>query len=157
MSDGRVSIQALLERHRRLALDSNVLIYLLEQDEDRAELVACLVDAIGTRRVEGVLATVGLTEILVGPARWGDAASFEMAAETVRNLGFLFQPLDPGTAEDAAWVRGTTGADLPDAMHLASARAAGATAFVTNDRRIGSRPGLEVVYLDDLEVGEPLP
>jgi predicted nucleic acid-binding protein len=107
--------------------------------------------------VEGVLATVGLTEVLVGPARWGDAASFEMAAETVRNLGFLFQPLDPGTAEDAAWLRGTTGADLPDAMHLASARAAGATAFVTNDRRIRSRPGLEVVYLDDLEVGEPLP
>lgn len=157
MSDGRVSIQALLERHRRLALDSNVLIYLLEQDQDRAELVACLVDAIGTRRVEGVLATVGLTEVLVGPARWGDAASFEMAAGTVRNLGFVFQPLDPGTAEDAAWIRGTTGADLPDAMHLASARAAGATAFVTNDRRIRVQAGLEVFYLDDLTLEQPLP
>ena len=38
-----------------------------------------------------------------------------------------------------------------------TARAAGATAFVTNDRRIKSRPGLEVLYLDDLEVGEPVP
>ena len=157
MSDGRVSIPTLLERHPRLALDSNVLIYLLERDEARAELVACLVDAIGTGQVEGVLGTFGLAEVLVGPARWGDAASFEMAASTVRNLGFLLQPLDPGTAEDAAWIRGTTGADLPDAMHLASARAAGATAFITNDRRIRAGPGLEVFYLDDLTLEQPLP
>ncbi len=40
---------------------------------------------------------------------------------------------------------------LADAMHLASARAAGATAFVTNDRRIRGSSKLEVIYLDDLE------
>jgi len=52
--------------------------------------------------------------------------------------------------QDAAWISGRTGAGLPDAVHLACARAAGATAFLTNDRRIRSRPTLEVVYLDDL-------
>ena len=31
-----------------------------------------------------------------------------------------------------------------------AARAAGATAFITNDRRIKSRPNLDVFYLDDL-------
>ena len=40
---------------------------------------------------------------------------------------------------------------LADAIHLASARAAGATAFVTNDRRIRGSAKLEVIYLDDLK------
>jgi predicted nucleic acid-binding protein len=40
---------------------------------------------------------------------------------------------------------------LADAVHLATARAAGATAFVTNDRRIRGSTKLAVVYLDDLD------
>jgi predicted nucleic acid-binding protein len=151
VSDGRVSIQQILDRYPRLAVDSNVLIYLLEGDAARAKPVALLVDAVAEGRVEGVIATVGLSEVLVGPARRGDGVAFEMTAEAIRSLGFSLQALDADTAEDAAWIRGTTGADLPDAIHVASARAAGATAFVTNDRRIRSRPNLEVVYLDDLE------
>jgi hypothetical protein len=35
-------------------------------------------------------------------------------------------------------------------IYLASARQAGATVFVTNDRRIRSMPQLEVSYLDEL-------
>jgi predicted nucleic acid-binding protein len=42
---------------------------------------------------------------------------------------------------------------LADAIHMASARAAGATAFVTNDRRVRGSAKLEVVYLDELEAG----
>jgi predicted nucleic acid-binding protein len=42
------------------------------------------------------------------------------------------------------------GIGIEDAVHLASARNAGATIFVTNDRRIRSIPRLAVVYLDDL-------
>lgn len=34
---------------------------------------------------------------------------------------------------------------------------AGASAFITDDRRIRSRPSLEVWYLDDLVVGDPVP
>jgi predicted nucleic acid-binding protein len=150
VSDGRVSIRQILDGHRRLALDSNVLVYLLEGDETRAEPVARIVDAIGDGRVEGVLATVALGEVLVGPAQRGNAAAFEMTAATIRSLGFHVHPLDAETAEDAAWIRGTTGVGLADAIHLASARAAGATALITNDRRIRSSPKLAVVYLDDL-------
>ena len=43
---------------------------------------------------------------------------------------------------------------LPNAMHVACARSSGATAFVTNDRGIASRPGLDVLYLDDLVAGD---
>ncbi len=150
MSDSGDSVADLLTRHPRLALDSSVLIYLLEDDPVRAGLVASLVDEAAARRCAGILATVGIAEILAGPARSGDGAAFEMLAAAVRELGLDHPVLDEATAEDAAWIRGATGVGLADAVHLASARASGATAFLTNDRRIRSGPGLEVVYLDDM-------
>lgn len=151
------SIEALLMQHQRIAIDSNVLIYLTEGDANRAEAAAVIVDAISDGRTEGVLSSAGLSEVLVGPARSGDGAAFERLAATIRDLGFRVAPLDAAAAEDAAWIRGRSGLSLPDAMHVACARAAGATAFVTNDRKISSGPGLEVLYLDDLIVNEPLP
>ena len=66
-------------------------------------------------------------------------------------------PLTPEVAADAAVIRGIRRLTLPDAIHLATARAAGATAFVTNDRRMRGSTKLEVVYLGDLEPDEPAP
>ena len=59
-------------------------------------------------------------------------------------------------AEDAAWIRGHSRLGLADAIHVAAARATGATAFITNDRRIKPRPNLDVFYLDDLELDPAL-
>ena len=101
-----------------------------------------------------MLASIGVTEVLAGPARKDDPVGFEMLAAALRDLGFDNPVLDAAAAEDAAWISGRTGARLPDAVHLACARAAGATAFLTNDRRIQSRRGLGGVYLDDL-IGAP--
>ena len=155
MSGNPGSINDLLRRHPRVAIDSNVLIYLTEGDPDRADAAALIVDSISDGRTEGVLSSASLSEVLVGPARSGDGAAFERLAATIRDLGFRVAALDATAAEDAAWIRGRSGMSLPDAMHVACARAAGATVFVTNDRRIASRPGLEVVYLDDLIANEP--
>lgn len=153
MSDAPDSVRALLTRHRRLALDSSVLIYLVEDDPGRAPVVAALLDEAAAEGCSCILATVGIAEILAGPARSGDGAGFEMLAASVRALGLEHPALDATTAADAAWIRGATGASLPDAVHLASAGAARATAFLTNDRGMRSRPNLEVVYLDDLISG----
>ena len=139
-----------LAEHRRIGLDSNILIYLLETSGPLADAAARIVDAIDAGTTEAVLSTVGLIEILAGPARAGDAATFELTADALRDLLIRVVSLDRATAEDAAWIRGSLGIGLEDAVHLASARNAGATAFVTNDRRLRSIPRLEVVYLDDL-------
>lgn len=139
-----------LAGHRRIGLDSNILIYLLETSGPLADAAARLVDAIDAGTTEAVLSTVGLVEILAGPARAGDAAAFELTADALRDLLIRVVSLDRATAEDAAWIRGSLGIGMEDAVHLASARNAGATAFVTNDRRLRSIPRLEVVYLDDL-------
>ena len=149
MSAKRWSVATLSSAHQRIAIDSNVLIYLLESPGPLAEAAAALLDGIEAGSLSGVMASIATVEILTGPARAGDGPGFETAAETLRDLPVRFVPLDTAVAEDAAWVRGTTSAGLEDSVHLASARAAGATAFVTNDRRVRSISGLEVIYLDE--------
>lgn len=148
-----VSVSELVARHRVLALDSNVLIYLFEGSGPLADSAEAIIDAIDAGEVAGVLATVGLTEILTRPAALGDAPLFERYAGELRSIPNLrLVPLDAETAVDAAWGRAGD-RDLGDAVHLATARRAGATAFVTNDDRIKGRAGLEIVRLSRLELG----
>lgn len=149
MNETRWSVETLTVDGTRIALDSNVLIYLLEGDGPRAEIAGLIVDAIEARRVVGIMASIGLTEVLAGPARHGDAARFEMTAAEITDLGLRIRALDAELAADAALLR-AEGLALEDAVHVVTARVEHAAAFVTNDRRIRSRPGLEVVYLDDL-------
>ena len=150
MSEKPSSIETLVGRHRRIAIDSNVLIYLLDGTGRRAELSARLLDAIGRGEVEGVLASVGLAEVLVASARADDGPLFEQTAATLRDLGLRVVTLDAQAAEDAAWIRGRTGASMPDAVHLACAMRAGATTFVTNDRTMPTPARLGITILDDL-------
>ena len=145
----------LASEHSRVGLDANVLIYLFEDDGPRGRKAAALLDAMELGSIHGVLATIGLSEILTGPARRGDLAALERGVDEIRSTpGVSLQPLMAEIAIDAAVIRGARAVALIDAIHLASARAGGATAFVTNDRRLRSAPNLEVVYLDDLEVDE---
>lgn len=156
MSEPRWSVETLSATHSRIAIDSNVLIHLLEETGPRARVAGELIDAIEAGRVHGSMATLGLAEVLAGPARHADGARFELLAAEVRSIGLRFISLDAKVAEDAAWLRGAQALGLADAVHLASARVAGATAFVTDDQRIRSTPQLAVVRLDDaIGQGEP--
>lgn len=147
----RWSVGTLVERHRRIALDANVLIYLLEDVEPRASRVASLVDAADDGRVHASISALAYAEVLVRPAQANDGARFERTAAEIRDSGIEVVPVTAAIAEDAAWLRGHGAAQLIDAVHLAAARSA-ATAFITNDRRLSSQPGLEVYHLDDLEL-----
>ena len=145
-----MTIDELVDRHRRVAVDSNVFIYLFDGSGTEATSAGLVLDAIDAGRCEGVLATVGLTEILTRPASLGDAVIFERYVAEIRNIRHLrLAPLLEEVAIDAAWGR-SADRDLGDAVHVATARAAQATAFVTNDRRVRPRTGVEVVVLDTI-------
>ena len=150
-----MTIDELCERHRRIAVDANVLIYLLEGDERWGPAAWGLMKAVENGRVAAVLSAVGLAEVLTGPAK-DDLAHVERYNDEIRSIaGLKVVPFEGGLSPDAAVIRGVRRIGLSDAVHLATARAAGATAFVTNDRSLRSSTKLAVIYLDDLEV-EPV-
>ena len=148
-----MTITELCKRHRRVAIDANVLVYVLEDFGALADVGQALVDAAEGGRIAIALASLGLAEVCAGPARHGDLALIERYAEAIGSMpGLRIQPLTADVAVDAGVIRGARRISLADATHLASARAAGATAFVTNDRRVRGSARLPVVYLDELEV-----
>ena len=157
MTVRRWSIATLVATHNRIALDANIVIYLIENAEVHVARAAAVLDAIEEHGLRATMATLGQVEILTGSARTGDQVVFERVAEEIRSMDLRFEPLTQAIAEDAAWVRGQGRLKLADSIHVASARATGATAFITNDRRIGAQAGLDVFYVDDLVLEQPLP
>ena len=126
-----------------------MLIYLLEGSGTLADKAAHLLDAIADGEAEAVLATLAVAEICSGPATAGEPALVERYADELGSLeNTRLVPLSADIAVDAAALRGSGSLSLADAIHVASARHAGATAFITNDRRIKSMAQLKVLYLD---------
>ncbi len=145
----------LFAQHQVVALDSNVLIYLLEGSGPLAGAAEALIDGIEDGEAIGVLASVALTEVLTRPASLGDGVLFERYAQELQAIPNLrVVGLDAETAVDAAWGR-SGGRDLGDAIHVATARKAGATCFVTNDARVRGRAGVKIVRLADITPREP--
>jgi predicted nucleic acid-binding protein len=147
-----MTIDELCERHRKVALDANVFVYLLESSGTLADRAAAVVNAISSRRIAGIASTVVLAEVVVGPVLAGDEATAERYVDALRSIDNLH--LVPVTVEigaEAAFARGRRGLGLADAIHVATARIAGASILVTNDRRIRPSSRLEVLQLDDLE------
>lgn len=147
-----MTVDELCRRHPRIGLDSNVLIYVLEAAEPWASAARALIRALEAGKAIGYLSSVALAEVLTGPARKGDLGGVERYNDELRStIGLKIMSVPPELAPEAAVIRGLRGLPLPDAIHLASARASGATAFVTNDRRVRGSARLEVVFLDELD------
>ena len=146
-----MTVAELCERHRRVAFDANVFVYLFESVGALAEAAGAVVNAVSTRRIVGIVSTVALAEVIVRPALLGDdtmGERFANAIQSIENLQIV--PTTVEIAIEAGFVRARTGLALADAVHVATARVAAASVLVTNDRRVRSMPKLEVVQLADL-------
>lgn len=129
------------------AFDADVLIYAAVPEHPLGGPVAALVDEHG-----GVGSVLLLPEMLVKPLRT-DAESAEVD-ELLRILGRLrLLPLDQGGAELAVVLAVKYGLRAADASHLATAVAARADRFVTNNRKDFSSAitEIDIVYPEMLE------
>lgn len=148
---GVEDLQQTLARHHLVLLDTMVFSYHLSAHPRYAPLSRVVLEAMESGQVTGLMTTVTLAEVLSLPARMSNRAvmlEYELYLTHFPNLRLV--PLDAALAREAAWVRGTTGLCLPDAVQVAAARLSGADGIVTNDRRwVGRVNAPPLVVLED--------
>lgn len=128
------------------AFDADVLIYAASPDHPLGRRVAGLFTTDAVR----VGSTLLLPDLLSNPVRDGDAAEIQGLAALLAQIEL--RPLDSATADLAVVLGATHRLKAADAVHLATAVAAGADRFITNNRRDFSAAidEIDVVFPSDL-------
>lgn len=142
------ALQALLKRYagRRVYLDTNVFIYVLNGAPGLAEPSVALLEACCRGELLGATGDLTLAELLVQPLRLNDAAATAAVRELLLDSGAVsLLGHDRACFERAATLRARHGLKMPDALHLATALGSGAACFVSNDRQLPRVEGIDVV------------
>lgn len=134
-----------------VGLDTAPLIYFIEQNPTYLERMRLFFRALNRGEFRVVSSVVTLLEVLVYPLREGDAA----LAQEYRDIlfdeeGLTTIEVSPAIAQEAARLRAVHNLHSLDAIQMATAIVEGASFFLTNDARLPSLAGLEVLVLDEL-------
>ena len=137
-----------LTGHRLIGVDTCVLIYHLEDHPRFGRSAGDVLKWLQDGRAEGVLSTLALMEVQVGAYRSEDEELGDYYYAMLQALPHArWEPLTYEIADRAAAIRASSKISVPDAIHLATAVSAGATAFITNDRSLPPLPELDIVQL----------
>lgn len=139
-----------LRRGARIALDTVPLVHFLEGHPVHAPVLLQLFHGIEEGRYTAAMSSLVLTELLVPAWRAGDGSEARRLKRVLQNFANLdILDLTPEIATEAARLRSRFGLRTPDAIHAATALAAGARHLVTNDRDfLRIEPGVEVLLLE---------
>ena len=134
-----------------VGLDTAPLIYFLERHPTYLPVVHPFFEAVERGDIQVVTSSLTLTEVLVHPYKRGDRIMAEKYSRILlhsRNLVTL--PVTAQIASEAARIRAAHGLKTPDSIQVATALTGQATAFLSNDERMASVPGLSFILLDRL-------
>ena len=138
-----------------IGIDTNCFVYFLNEHSPgppAAWLRANVFEPLATRRRRAVTSTLTVSELLVRPYADGQparAAALRSALEGLPGLTIVAVTAD--IADGAARLRARQGVRLPDAIQVSASHAAGAAAFLTNDRALaGADLPLPVRLLDEM-------
>jgi len=133
-----------------VGLDSAIFIYLIEEHAQYLPVVAPIFSAISAGSLTAFTSSLTLLEVLVQPLRANLPALADRYEKILtQSYGLTLIPLDVRILRAAAQLRAVISMKTPDAIQLASALAAGCTAFLTNDQRIPYVSGLPVLRAQD--------
>ncbi len=137
-----------------VGLDAAPLIYYAEEHPRYLPIVEPFFDALDRGTFQAVASTVILLEVLVLPLRNHEVALAQAYRDILLSSNAItLIPVHLEIAERAAQLRANTSMRTPDAIHIATALQSGATHFITNDNRLSSIPGLQVIAMDDMLKG----
>ncbi len=137
---------------RQAYLDSNVFIYAHEGIPPYAEALRELFEEIDAERVRATTSELALAEVLVRPFADGDTELQASYRDMIQPSGtFGVAPVSRAVLVEAARLRADSGSlKLPDAIHIATAKAAGCQVFVTNDRSLKDSSEIPVLLCSEL-------
>jgi predicted nucleic acid-binding protein len=134
-----------------VGLDSAPLIYFIEQNPTYLEMIRLFLRALNQGEFRVVTSVITLPEVLVYPLRQGNTTLAQQYRDILFNAeGLTTIQVSPDIAEVAAQLRAIHNLRTPDAVQMATAICEGASFFLTNDARLPSLPGLEVLVLEEL-------
>jgi predicted nucleic acid-binding protein len=139
-----------LAAHDVIGVDTMPFIYLWERHPRYLPFSEILFRTLKEPRVQGITSLVTLIEACVLPRREGRqdlVEAYERALLHSQQVQTL--PIDANLARRAVILRAEYNVRVADALQIAAALEAGATAFVTNDRRLVRVQDLHVIVFDD--------
>lgn len=132
-----------------IGLDSSAFIYYIEENPLYLPVLDSLFDEIGEGRLRAVTSSLTLLETLVVPLRAGNEVLARQYEQFLTQSRVLLIPINPPLLRAAAHVRAATRLKTPDAIQVTSALSAGCPAFLTNDQRVTSVPGLQILQIEN--------
>ncbi len=138
----------------RIFWDSNLFIYLFENNPQYAQKVEDLRRKMLERGDQLLTSTLTIGEVLVKPTSMGDYALCDHYQKILSSSALII-PFDENAARRYARVRSKTSVKGPDAVQLACASQAGVDLFITNDDHLKNKQvdGIQfIVALDKVPI-----
>ena len=118
---------------RRVNLDTNALVYYLEDRRPYADLMEAVFRRVSSGELEAVVSSIAQMELLVKPVRERDLRAMDEVLEfTERTANLSVVDVSRPVAMQAAVIR-AEGLDVPDSLIVATGAVAECDATITND------------------------
>lgn len=139
-----------ITRVGRLGIDSDVLIFAVEERHPFHPLAWEVLDRIAGSGVSVVISVVALHEMAIHPLKLGREDVVKEYRLWLREwAGADFVPVDEAVARRASALRAARRMRMGDAFHAATSLQAGARGFLTNDRGFRSVGEMRVFLLEE--------
>lgn len=141
------SFRKILAQADSAYLDTNVLIYHLEEVPPYAELTGQLFEMIEEGGLKGFTSTLSILELNVGPYQLNRPELSLTYMALLKNLpNFSIQSLSIDTADSAAKLRAKYRFKTPDSIHLATALETRCHVMIGNDKAMKRITEIEYIY-----------
>jgi predicted nucleic acid-binding protein len=138
-----------LVSYKRIGLDTNVLIYYIEEHPIFLKKIEPLIDKIVQGKATGITSYVTLLELLVKPLREGRLDLVDQY-KTILTGQLEMVPIDEAVSVKAAQLRAKYGFRTPDAIQLASVIQKKGDVFITNDRGLKNVKEIKILTLEEI-------
>jgi predicted nucleic acid-binding protein len=134
--------------------DTNLFMYLLEEDPNFFKIVERLLVKMNERGDSLCTSVFTRGEVLIGPEKRGTPELSRRIRDYLQPPEVDILPFTEDTADYYARIRANNKVSPADAIHLASAAAAGVDLFLTNDRALQRMivPGIQFVGGMDVDL-----